>query len=210
MPPKCCGMPLSVQILKSILSRNDQAAFMKSFQQYSTPWDELVFCPNSSCGEFVPKLAKLDPKHPFQLNCKECATKVCTICKQQGHETAVQCPLDWELEAVLQVGEGTGWRRCYNCQNLVKVNKGCPTYITCRCRAKLCYTCGAVWDSVNGCPNDCYASIKPEKVEDMEARRRTESHPQIREFLERRTNGKNRSAPLSWRGGYTCGRATHR
>ena len=74
------------------------------------------------------------------------------------------CPQDWESTAVLEMGEKSGWRRCYKCRSLVELTQGC-THMTCRCKAQFCYICGAVWDSGIGCPNFCNGE------EEMERRR---------------------------------------
>ena len=154
MPPRCCSTAIPGTIIKLVLSRDEQSAFMKSILQFSTPWEARIFCPNPACGEFIPKRGKIDPKHPFEVVCRKCRTKACSICKRAAHAFGQDCPADWELDAVLQMGENAGWRRCYKCRNLVELTQGC-SHITCRCKAQFCYICGAVWDPVVGCPNYC-------------------------------------------------------
>lgn len=185
MPPKCCGNPLPAQTVKSTLNHHEQVSFMKSFQQYSTPWEESVFCPSPACGEFVPKPSHLDPRHPFQLECVECRTKVCSVCKQGAHGKAVQCPLDYELESI-RAGDGEGWRRCFNCLSLVKAKQGGTTHITCRCMSKFCFSCGGVWDNVSGCPNNCYeeARTSTAKPEDEDAIHRTKQSAELQQHRE--------------------------
>jgi len=75
---------------------------------------------------------------------------------------------------VLQMGEKSGWRRCYKCRTLVELTQGC-SHITCRCKAQFCYICGAVWDPVVGCPNYCNGE------EELE-RRRLEEEARIAEL----------------------------
>ena len=187
MPPKCCGIALPVHSVKSALSHTEQVSFMKSFQQYSTPWEESIFCPSTACGEFVPKPGKVDPCHPFQLDCVECGTKVCSVCKQIAHGTAIQCPLDYELESI-RVSDGDGWRRCFNCLSLVKAKQGGTTYITCRCMSKFCYSCGGVWDAIIGCPNNCHEAERKSTLEpeDEDAVHRTEQSAEMQQFREHR------------------------
>jgi hypothetical protein len=127
---------------------------MKSVLQFSTPWEMRIFCPNPVCGEFIPKRKRIDPKHPFEVICRKCRTKACSTCKRAAHAIGQDCPADWELDAVLQMGEKSGWRRCYKCRTLVELSQGC-SHITCRCKAQFCYICGAVWDPTVGCPNYC-------------------------------------------------------
>jgi hypothetical protein len=154
MPPKCCSRAVPGSVIKSVLTRDEQVTFMKSVQQYSTPWEARVFCPLPGCGAFIAPRTKIDPKHPFTVTCRKCRTKVCSTCKREAHQIGQDCPADWELDVVLKMGESQGWRRCYKCRTLVELTQGC-SHITCRCKAQFCYICGAVWDPDIGCPNYC-------------------------------------------------------
>ncbi|OTB03991.1 hypothetical protein M426DRAFT_59464 [Hypoxylon sp. CI-4A] len=154
MPPRCCTQPIPNFVIKSILSREEQNRFLRAVMQFSTPWESRVFCSNPACGEFIPPRPKVDPKFPFQVACRRCKTRVCVVCKRDAHPIDQDCPDDLELKAVLQMGEKSGWRRCYKCRTLVELAQGC-THMTCRCRAQFCYICGAVWDPIVGCPNIC-------------------------------------------------------
>ncbi|KAK0655877.1 hypothetical protein B0T16DRAFT_292868, partial [Cercophora newfieldiana] len=164
MPPRCCAQPVPGAIIKTVLTRDEQHAFLKAVLQYGTPWESRIFCPNTSCGEFIPPRSKIDPKHPFEVVCKSCKTRVCSMCKRNAHRVGQDCPEDWELDAVLKMGEKSGWRRCYKCRTLVELAQGC-THMTCRCKAQFCYICGAVWEPAVGCPNFCNGD------EEMERRR---------------------------------------
>jgi len=164
MPPRCCTQPIPGAVIKTVLTRDEQHAFLKAVLQYSTPWESRIFCPNTSCGEFIPPRSKIDPKHPFETSCKSCKTRVCVMCKRNAHRIGQDCPGDWELDAVLKMGEKSGWRRCYKCRTLVELAQGC-THMTCRCKAQFCYICGAVWEPAVGCPNFCNGD------EEMERRR---------------------------------------
>ncbi|EFQ26574.1 IBR domain-containing protein [Colletotrichum graminicola] len=167
MPPRCCTQPIPGPIVQKILSREEQHAFLKSVLQFSTPWEARIFCPNTACGEFIPPRNKIDPKHPFDVVCRKCRTRVCVMCKRNAHPVGKDCPSDWELEAVLKMGEKSGWRRCYKCRTLVELSQGC-THMTCRCKAQFCYICGAIWDPSVGCPNFCNGD------EELERRRMEE------------------------------------
>ncbi|KAI4604485.1 hypothetical protein KJ359_000623 [Pestalotiopsis sp. 9143b] len=170
MPPRCCIQPIPGLLIKSLLNRDEQTAFLKAVQQYSTPWENRIFCSNPNCGEFIPPRAKIDPKHPFQTTCRSCQTKVCVMCKRDAHPIGHDCPSDTELEAVLKIGEASGWRRCYKCRNLVELTQGC-SHMTCRCKAQFCYVCGGVWDGTVGCPNYCNGEEELERRRIEEAER---------------------------------------
>ncbi|KAJ0162512.1 putative E3 ubiquitin-protein ligase ARI5 [Colletotrichum tanaceti] len=154
MPPRCCTQPIPGSIIQKILDREEQHVFLKAVLQFSTPWEARIFCPNTACGEFIPPRNRIDPKHPFDVVCRKCRTRVCVMCKRNAHPVGKDCPSDWELEAVLKMGEKSGWRRCYKCRTLVELSQGC-THMTCRCKAQFCYICGAIWDPSVGCPNFC-------------------------------------------------------
>ncbi|KAI9050661.1 hypothetical protein LZ554_005817 [Drepanopeziza brunnea f. sp. 'monogermtubi'] len=173
MPPRCCTQAIPSAVIKSVLTKEQQQLFMKSVLQFGTPWESRVFCSNTACGEFIPKRSKIDPKHPFEVSCRECRTRACSICGRAAHAFGQDCPADWELDAVLQMGERSGWRRCYKCRNLVELTQGC-SHITCRCKAQFCYICGAVWDPTVGCPNYCSGE------EELE-RRRLEEEARVAE-----------------------------
>ncbi|CZT09540.1 related to ariadne-2 protein [Rhynchosporium agropyri] len=178
MPPRCCTRAIPKTVIKTVLTKEEQNIFMKNVLQFSTPWESRIFCPNHTCGEFIPKRNRIDPKHPFEIVCRNCRTKACSICKGSAHAFGQDCPSDWELDAVLQIGEKSGWRRCYKCRNLVELTHGC-SHITCRCKAQFCYICGAVWDPVVGCPNYCNGE------EELERRRAEEEARMAEEEAEK-------------------------
>lgn len=173
MPPRCCTQPIPSATIKSLLVREDQQLFLKSVQQFSTPWEQRIFCPNQSCNEFIPPRGKVEPKHPFDVVCRECRTRVCTMCKMRAHPLGQDCPSDYELDQVLRIGEKSGWRRCYKCRTLVELSQGC-THMTCRCKAQFCYICGAIWDPDIGCPNICNGEEELERRRLEEAQREAE------------------------------------
>ncbi|KAK3298434.1 uncharacterized protein B0H64DRAFT_471723 [Chaetomium fimeti] len=174
MPPRCCTQPIPSAIIKMVLTQEKQRLFLKAVVQYNTPWEARTFCPNAACGEFIPPAAEVDPKHPFEALCQACRTQVCLLCKRNAHQLGQDCPEDRDSEAVLKMGETSGWRRCYKCRSLVELAQGC-THITCRCKAQFCYICGAVWDRTVGCPNFCNGD------EELE-RRRVEEEARLAEL----------------------------
>ncbi|KAK4168660.1 ribonucleases P/MRP protein subunit POP1 [Cladorrhinum sp. PSN259] len=173
MPPRCCTQPIPSGIIKTVLPKDKQQLFLKAVQQFSTPWETRVFCPNTACGEFIPPPSKVDPKHPFESVCKYCKTRVCSMCKRNAHRLGQDCPEDRDLDAVLKIGESSGWRRCYKCRTLIELVQGC-THITCRCKAQFCYICGAVWDPSVGCPNFCNGEEELERRRVLEEARLAE------------------------------------
>jgi hypothetical protein len=174
MPPRCCSQAVPSSIIKSVYSREDQQIFMRSVVQFSTPRSLRIFCPNDTCGEFIPKREKIDPKHPFEVVCRKCRTRACSICKKEAHAFGQNCPADEESDATSRMNGEPPRRRCYKCRDMVEVAYG-RSCLTCKCKAEFCYTCGAVWDLVIGCPNYCNSEVEL-------ARRRLEEEARIAEF----------------------------
>ncbi|KAL2198577.1 hypothetical protein P885DRAFT_32989 [Corynascus similis CBS 632.67] len=222
MPPRCCTQPIPSAIIRMVLPREKQQLFLKAVVQYSTPWEARIFCPNTSCGEFIPPTDKPDFKHPFEALCKTCQTRVCTMCKRNAHQLGHDCPEDKESDAVLRMGEKSGWRRCYKCRSLVELAQGC-THITCRCKAQFCYICGAVWDPAVGCPNFCNGEeemerrrveeearlaeleaekLAQEKAAEAEERKREDAEKRTRESPEFQTLRKEQEAEMARFGAY--------
>ncbi|KAH6710079.1 IBR domain-containing protein [Verticillium dahliae] len=172
-PPRCCTQPIPSSILKDLLTPEERHLFLKAVRQFITPWDARIFCPNTACSEFIPPRSKLDPKHPFDVECRNCDTRVCIMCKRNAHPIGKECPEDWELNEVLKMGEKSGWRRCYKCRALVELAQGC-THMTCRCKAQFCYICGAIWNLTVGCPNFCDGTEELERRQIEEQARTAE------------------------------------
>ncbi|KAG6367708.1 hypothetical protein INS49_001903 [Diaporthe citri] len=106
MPPRCCTQPIPAITIRSLLTRDEQQLFLKAVQQYSTPWEARIFCPNPCCNEFIPPRSRIDPKHPFDVVCRECRTRVCIWCKRDAHPVGQDCPNDHELDQVLRMAVG--------------------------------------------------------------------------------------------------------
>lgn len=154
MPPRCCAQAIPSSTLESALDRATTTKFLNLVTQYSTPPKSRIYCPSEACGKFIPHPQTIDPKHPFDATCSSCRTRVCIGCKQDAHPINTHCDDDWELEALVKIGQKPAWQRCYQCQELASLTTG-EDYIVCRCGAEMCHDCGAVWDATTGCPNLC-------------------------------------------------------
>lgn len=154
MPPRCCSQPVAATAIQTVLDNNTKQQFLEAVEHYKTPKDERMYCPSKSCGKFVPVGKSVNSKYPFATSCKSCNSRACILCKSAAHPVGQDCPHDWELEAVLKIGQKPAWKRCYSCRNLASLTKG-SDHITCRCKAEMCHICGGVWDDTTGCPNLC-------------------------------------------------------
>lgn len=154
MPPRCCA-PIPASTIQEVAVPASQEAFLRAVVQFSTPCALRIFCPSASCGEFIPRRRHVDPKAPLTVACSRCHARVCSICKGDAHPIAKYCTEDADVEAS-KSGGSPAWKRCYKCRRLVERAPG-PAPLTCRCEARFCAVCGAVWDATVGCPNICGA-----------------------------------------------------
>ncbi|PTB70353.1 hypothetical protein BBK36DRAFT_1137022 [Trichoderma citrinoviride] len=183
MPPRCCSQPLAAPLVRTILSQDAQVTFLLAVLKLNTPVEERVFCPDPACGHFIPSNDAHDAKHPFDLTCFKCNGRVCAICKGAAHAVGENCPQDWEL-AVLkkkqqQQHDRACWKRCYECRALVEMTVESP-YMTCRCKARFCSVCAAIWDSTTGCPNLCSFEEELKRRRQTEETASSEAEEQIR------------------------------
>lgn len=154
MPPRCCGQAVPSSMVEPVLDPKTAASFLQHVKQYITPKTARIFCPNEDCGKFIPLERNVDQKTPFALICAACHTKVCIGCKSEAHPIGMNCPTDWELDALTKIGQKAAWKRCYSCHQLASLADG-ATHIVCECDAEMCHVCGASWNSTTGCPNLC-------------------------------------------------------
>ncbi|KAL7815861.1 hypothetical protein V8C44DRAFT_301270 [Trichoderma aethiopicum] len=183
MPPRCCSQPLAAPLVRTILTQDAQVTFLLAVLKLSTPAEERVFCPDPACGHFIPPNDAHDAKHPFDLTCFKCNGRVCAICKGAAHSVGENCPQDWEL-AVLQKKQQQQhdiecWKRCYECRALVEMAAESP-YMTCRCKARFCSVCAAIWDPTTGCPNLCSFEEELRRRREMEDAAPCEDELQLR------------------------------
>lgn len=215
MPPRCCAQPFPSRVLQEALDRDTQQAFFKAVAHFSTPKQDRIYCPSSKCGEFINPNQVTDHKHPFDVTCQHCLARACRMCKGDSHSIGIDCPEDWELEAVKKMGQSTNWKRCHSCLNLVSLPKG-RTHMTCRCKAELCHICGGIWDATTGCPNLCgdeaelekrrsaVSSLSGEQAEaatqmKREAELRSRQHPDMQDLVCKQALELNRFCAFSAR-----------
>ncbi|KAJ5155146.1 hypothetical protein N7492_007949 [Penicillium capsulatum] len=133
-PPRCCLMDIPLSTLRPVLN----ADLLQRFEEKLIERKDTcrTYCSNSVCSKYLlPECIK-----DYVGQCTECAQVTCTICKKEAHPNAC---VD-EPNEVLQLAQTEGWQQCSQCGHVVELNTGCY-HITCHCRHKFCYLCGARW-----------------------------------------------------------------
>lgn len=139
-PLRCCkNQYFSLDGIAPFLTPRLLALVREKAIEFGTPSGHRVYCTNSACSTFLGPTGDT----PTNLVCPQCATRVCSSCKNpaHGYEACTENAAVIELRA-LALAER--WQTCPSCHSIVELSSGC-FHITCRCRAEFCYLCAARW-----------------------------------------------------------------
>jgi IBR domain, a half RING-finger domain len=140
-------IPLSLLIKQEAnpLLPSDISLYKARATERTTP--NPTYCSRPECSAFIPPRSM---HHPDKATCRKCRAKTCRHCRKPFHNGT--CKEDEEVNRLLELGKGKGWRRCEKCKALVERMDGC-LHMTCRCKAEFCYACGKAWGHCQGtCP----------------------------------------------------------
>jgi len=135
-PPRCCHNNLEGAELAFLLSKDLLEKFEEKKVEFGT--DDRTYCHIKTCSTFI----RPRPAPQRRADCPKCGAETCFRCKQEYHRGA--CLENTEDQAVLELAEGLGWRRCSRCNTMVELVHGCH-HMTCKCRYEFCYLCGGPW-----------------------------------------------------------------
>lgn len=116
-PPKCHREALSQQMIAGLLSQDELADFKDTEIEMSC--SNRTYCSNSKCGKFIPPSNIIADR----ASCARCRASTCTNCRNEYHED--DCPEDPLLQATLALAADQKWQRCYACQAIAILAKGC-------------------------------------------------------------------------------------
>ncbi|EFN60118.1 hypothetical protein CHLNCDRAFT_17822, partial [Chlorella variabilis] len=105
-----------------------------------------LFCPNKKCSQL---LIADDKRANTAMECPYCTEQLCANCGVAWHQgmTCQQYQVGRDAagqrddQAVLDLAEQEGLRRCPGCGQMVERTQGC-SHMHCRCGAVFCYSCG--------------------------------------------------------------------
>src|ERR1700733_5800323 len=175
-PPKCCLTEIPLKTVLSALDNEQRDNYKQKAAEWAQPPEKRWYCPEPKCAKWIAP-SKIHHSRMSAQKCPHCRTKICGMCRGLGHEENTNCPQDFGMNAMLDLAETEGWRRCYNCRSLVEKTSGCR-HMTCTCKAQFCYTCGSKWKTC-GCTEVDQARREEQLRErrrglDAEARREEE------------------------------------
>ena len=132
--PRCCGQIIPPDSVQIFLTRAIIDEYAEKNVEFNTK--DRTYCAESTCLKFI---------HPDHINddvgtCPRCNNQTCSLCKSQAHD-GTECQVDLDKQAVLDLAENNGWRRCNECSNMIELRSGCY-HMTCTCGNEFCYRCG--------------------------------------------------------------------
>lgn len=134
-PPRCCRRVLvsldDEDELKTLLGPDlaDRIAAKKI--EMSTPAPERTYCHRPDCGLFILPAQHMITDSGAVGWCSLCRARTCAACKSAaphgggGGSGSGSCPKDEADEAVLELANRMGWKRCFSCYAVVELVEGC-------------------------------------------------------------------------------------
>lgn len=150
MPPRCCTeQEIPLDHVDKLFDVKFKILWNRKFAEYATK--NRLYCPKKGCGIWIkPKYIAKDKMTGREIGkCKECKTEVCKKCNMKWHGRR-ECDNDEGTKRVLELGKEQGWKRCYNCREMVQLAEGC-NHMRCRCNAEFCMVCAKKWKTCD-CP----------------------------------------------------------
>ncbi|KAL4932285.1 uncharacterized protein BDV17DRAFT_192417 [Aspergillus undulatus] len=144
-PPSCCDRPLPEEDILRCISAEEMATLKSKAEEQKTPLTKRWYCPDTSCGKWIPQKQLLVKGPRFipsrKYACPHCKTSICSRCRGHGHDGACP-PTDPNLTKVLAMADTEKWRKCNRCGTLTEKTDGSCNTMYCRCGAAFCYICG--------------------------------------------------------------------
>lgn len=118
-PARCCDTMIPVT-LSNGFSNEVVIQYNAKAVEFAIPSLGRVYCSSEICATFIP---------PTQIDsgighCKRCLTDTCIACKAKAHE-GVCGHKDEDVQGVLRLAQGTGWKRCSKCGHVIEKSMGC-------------------------------------------------------------------------------------
>ena len=114
-PPRCCRQTIPLSVVRGFLG----VRLVDRFEEKSVERNDhnRTYCANPACSLYIlPGMVELDVG-----TCTSCLGRTCTLCKKVAHSGDCK---DEEQE-VLEIARAEGWRRCFQCHNMVELRIGC-------------------------------------------------------------------------------------
>ncbi|KAM3140729.1 hypothetical protein pb186bvf_007134 [Paramecium bursaria] len=150
-----------IQLLNSEAKKYFKISLCKSFLKNNMKY---VCCLGEECEVIH------STKVGNQIDCANCHTSICIICKQYAHQP-LNCDLAkrWEIKNNNQEEKSKSlirleYQTCFSCKEAVEKSSGC-NHMKCRCGAHFCYICGQNWTGHENFYNCKEKSVQIAKIQ---------------------------------------------
>ncbi|KAL4421593.1 hypothetical protein ABPG75_010884 [Micractinium tetrahymenae] len=149
--PVACPLPDCKKLISAaecglVLTGEEMTALGQMEAEAAVGEGARLFCPNPKCSQL---LVADDKRADTPIDCPHCEHKLCANCgvawhadmtcqQYQAQPGALRSKDD---QALLDFAQQAGMRRCPACGVMVERTEGC-SYMSCRCGACFCYSCG--------------------------------------------------------------------
>lgn len=169
-PASCCNVALHPDVAKGILSNEEYDRYRVRFEEWLAK--DKTYCPVPTCSAFIPsRLTRTHTGGP--LLCPDCATAICTKCKDLAHP-GQPCTANHGKDELIAMLKSFGYKQCPRCRSAVGKMYGC-NHIACKCGAHWCWDCMRKIEDCNYDPCEDYAEedailcAPRDAVEDIES-----------------------------------------
>ncbi|KAI9883565.1 MAG: hypothetical protein M1823_004663 [Watsoniomyces obsoletus] len=116
-PPKCCQQRIPLSDVFGLLGPKMTQQVEEKIVEMETV--DKTYCVRRSCLAFIPPSGI----RGYAATCSKCGNQTCVLCKSRVHEG--DCTGNAELEALFELANTAGWRRCHSCHTMVDLALGC-------------------------------------------------------------------------------------
>lgn len=159
-PLRCCKTEIPICNIELLLcdATEDLIRFREKHEEYSTPHDKRIYCPQQSCHQFIkPSKApastsasgRWSSRTQDTARCMACHVLVCLLCKELVHP-GEKCEENKNTTRLRELAKEKEWQTCSKCRRIVERIDGC-LHMTCLCGFEFCYRCGAEYSGPGMC-----------------------------------------------------------
>lgn len=112
-PPRCC-FEITLEDVQLFLPPDLFDRFYRRRQELGTA--DRLYCHKTTCQQLLPRSAE-------KIQCWECGSWTCALCKEAGHEGP--CPVVPAEEEFKAAAAEAGYQQCRKCKRMVEKTSGC-------------------------------------------------------------------------------------
>jgi len=159
-PLRCCKTEIPICNIELLFcdADRDLIRFREKYEEYSTPHDKRIYCPQQGCHQFLKPskapastsaLVRQFYRTQGTARCMACHVLVCLLCKEIFHP-GEKCEENKNTTRLRELAKEKEWQTCSKCRRIVERIDGC-LHMTCLCGFEFCYRCGVEYSGPGMC-----------------------------------------------------------